>query len=113
MRLSIKPHNRAYINNLAKFLNCPPSEALNYLLLKIKSEGLPKEPITEDKFQKIGFDFNEDILISLDDGDLDALKTPSEKMDDFYSSQSQSQSNLQEQIDPLIARLLSAGLEGF
>jgi hypothetical protein len=109
MRLSIKPHNRQYILKLAEYLNCPPSEAINYLLLKIKSEGLLKEPITEDKFQKIGFDFNEDILISLDEDDF---KTPSEKIDDFYQSQ-QSQSHLQEQTDPLIARLLSAGLEGF
>jgi hypothetical protein len=109
MRLSIKPHNRQYIHNLAKFLNCPPSEALNYLLLKIKSEGLLKEPITEDKPQTIGFDVTKDeeiIFLTPDKGDLDALKTPSEKMDDFYLSQ---------QSDPIIDRLISLGIcsEGF
>jgi hypothetical protein len=111
MRISIKPHNRAYIQNLAEYLNCPPSEALNYLLLKIKSEGLPKAPITENKPQSIGFDFtkDEDILISLD-GEED-LKPPSEKIDDFY----QSHLSLLEQSDPIIDRLISLGIcsEGF
>jgi hypothetical protein len=92
MRLSIKPHNRLYIEQLALSLETSPAEALNFLLLKIKSEGTTAiTPIQS----VIGFE-------------VPPIKPGYESFQNVLDNQ-----HLQQQTDPLIDRLLSAGLEGF
>lgn len=39
MRLTIKPHNQAFIESLATSLNVPLVEALNFLLLTLQSQN--------------------------------------------------------------------------
>jgi hypothetical protein len=96
MKLSIKKHNQEYIRELANSLGTTESEAINYLLLKIKSEGFASNaPVPVQA--SIGFEVPK--IAPIQD-----LRTPSEIADDFYLSQ---------QTDPLIDRLLNAGLEGF
>jgi hypothetical protein len=86
MRLTIKPHNCTYINDLAQSLGTSPAEALNYLLLKIKSEGLaptataPIQPV-------IGFE-------------VAPVKEGYESFQNVLDTQ-----KLQEQTDPIIARM--------
>jgi hypothetical protein len=96
MKLSIKKHNQEYIRGLALSLGTTESEAINYLLLKIKSEGFAHTTPTTIQ-ASIGFEVPK--IASIPD-----LRTPSEIADDFYLAQ---------QTDPLIDRLLNAGLEGF
>jgi hypothetical protein len=96
MKISIKKHNQEYIRELANSLGTTESEAINYLLLKIKSEGFA-QPATAPLQASIGFQVPK--IEPIQD-----LRTPSEIADDFYLTQ---------QTDPLIDRLLSAGLEGF
>jgi hypothetical protein len=93
MKLSIKKHNQEYVRELASSLGTTESEAINYLFLKIKSEGFTSNapaPIQAS----IGFQVPK--IEPIQD-----LITPSEIADDF------------QQTDPLIDRLLNAGLEGF
>jgi hypothetical protein len=97
MRISIKPHNQAYISDLAQSLECSPAEALNFLLLKIKSEGLaPATAITPIQ-PVIGFQ-------------VPPIEPGYESFQNVMDSQ-----HLQETIDPMIERLISLGVctEGF
>jgi hypothetical protein len=98
MRITIKPHNQAYITNLAESLGCSNAEALNYLLLKIKSEGIAATPIQKAAVDSvIGFD-------------VQPIREGFESFNNVMDSQ-----HLQEQIDPMIERLISLGVctEGF
>jgi hypothetical protein len=91
MRLSIKPHNRQYIEQLAQSLGTTPAEALNFLLLKIKSEGIPATAIAPIQ-PVIGFE-------------VPKIQPGYESFQNVLDTQ-----HLQEQTDPMIERLISLGV---
>jgi hypothetical protein len=106
MKLTIRQHNRHYIEQIAERLQITPSEALNYLLLHLRATGYQpnatqSQPATQPATQSpIGF---LPPITQASNSEVESIPNNSIIFDEFNP-------DLVEQIDPIIAKLISLGV---
>lgn len=92
LRISVKPHNRPYIEKIAAQMEINDySEVINYLLLELK---------------RLGYSFNSQMPVMCQAKE----DIPYTNQFDAVSIPSDSLPTPSEQIDPIIQRLVSLGL---
>ena len=92
MRLSIKKHNRFYLEQLSAQMECDCGEALNYLLVELR---------------RVNFSFNFQINLGIKASPM-SVETPIEP-----GQMAMSGLSYIADIDPVIERLVSVRLEDF
>ncbi len=93
MRVSIKKHNRFYLEQLSAQMECDCGEALNYLLVELR---------------RINFSFNSQINLGINASPLPVIEKPIEP-----GQMAMSALSYIADTDPVIERLVSVGLEDF
>ena len=102
MRISIKKHNQAYLSRLSAQMECDPSESINYLLTELR---------------RIGYSFNANITLAVGGLEQSSRSTESDQASEpqIKPQEFGSTGSLMAVLsnDPVIERILTAGLEVF
>jgi hypothetical protein len=98
MRISIKKHNRQYLQRLSAQMEVDPNEAVNYLLLELK---------------RIDYSFNSGINLAV--GGLEKTQEIATTAEHYSTVPLGSTGSLMKALenDPVIERLISVGLDQF
>jgi hypothetical protein len=104
MRVSIKKHNQQYLQRLAAQMEVDPSEAVNYLLTELR---------------RVGYSFNSNVTLALGNSNPSRSTENQEQGHSFVmevkAKELGSTGSLMNALskDPVIERILTAGLEVF